>query len=125
MRSRGMSPGAIEAALLAENQQRCNPPLENSEVHNIAASIARYPAGKGNGIPFGKSAVNEAPWPEPPKEEAFHGLAGEIVRVIEPHPEADPVALLIQLLVAFGSAVGRRAHFRVEASIKQCLQTTG
>src|SRR6185369_15445845 len=28
---------------------------------------------------------------------AFHGLAGEVVRTIEPHSEADPVALLLQL----------------------------
>lgn len=117
MRARGMSQGAIDAALLAENQHRCNPPLQNSEVHNIAASIASYPAGMGKAISSAKSAVHEAPWPEPPKEEAFHGLAGEIVRVIEPHSEADPVALLIQLLVAFGSAAGRGAHFRVEADL--------
>lgn len=55
------------------------------------------------------------PWPDPPADEAFHGLAGEIVGVIEPHTEADPVALLIQLLGAFDNAVGRNAHFEVEA----------
>lgn len=47
--------------------------------------------------------------------ELFHGLAGEIVHVIEPHTEADPVALLVQLLAAFGSAIGRSAHFTAEA----------
>jgi Bifunctional DNA primase/polymerase, N-terminal/Protein of unknown function (DUF3987)/Primase C terminal 1 (PriCT-1) len=114
MRSRGMSPRAIEAALLAENQHRCDPPLKILEVHNIAASIARYPSGRCD-ISSAMRGALSAPWPETPKEEAFHGLAGEIVRVIEPHSEADPVALLVQLLVAFGSAAGRRAHFRVEA----------
>jgi len=44
MRRRGMSQAAIEAALLAENRQRCNPPLSDAEVREIAASIARYPA---------------------------------------------------------------------------------
>jgi hypothetical protein len=53
-------------------------------------------------------------WPELP-EEAMHGLAGDIVRAIEPHTEADPVALLAQLLVAFGNAVGRSPHFMAEA----------
>jgi hypothetical protein len=47
MRRRGMSHEAIEAALLAENAQRCSPPLEDAEVRKIAASIARYPAGAG------------------------------------------------------------------------------
>ena len=54
-------------------------------------------------------------WPATLKEEAFHGLAGEIVRAIEPHSEADPAALLLQFLVAFGSVIGRTAHFVAEA----------
>jgi hypothetical protein len=55
-------------------------------------------------------------WPTPPGPGAYHGLAGEIVQAIAPHTEADPVALLAQLLVAFGAAVGRGAHFQVEAT---------
>ena len=47
-------------------------------------------------------------------EAAFHGLAGEIVRTIEPHSEADAAALLLQSLVAFGALVGRGPHVRVE-----------
>jgi hypothetical protein len=54
------------------------------------------------------------PWPEPLAPEAFPGLAGELVRLIEPHSEADPAALLVQVLVAFGNLIGRTAHFRVE-----------
>ena len=50
-------------------------------------------------------------WPEPLRPEAYHGIVGEIVRMIEPHSEADPVALLIHLLVAFGNIVGRTPHF--------------
>jgi hypothetical protein len=46
---------------------------------------------------------------------AFHGLAGEVVRTLEPHSEADPAALLVTLLVEFGNAVGRNPHIRVEA----------
>jgi hypothetical protein len=56
------------------------------------------------------------PWPDAPAEEAFHGLAGRIVRTIEPSTEADSAALLVQMLVVFGNAVGRRGHFCVEAS---------
>ena len=54
-------------------------------------------------------------WPEPLRPEAHYGLAGEIVRAIEPHTEADPAALLLQLLSGFGSIVGRKPHFRAEA----------
>ena len=53
-------------------------------------------------------------WPEPIEPDAFHGVAGEVVRMIEPHSEADPAALLVQFLVAFGSAIGGSAHFDVE-----------
>ena len=43
------------------------------------------------------------------------GLAGQIVAAIAPHTESDPVALLTQLLVFFGNAVGGAPHFMVEA----------
>jgi 5S rRNA maturation endonuclease (ribonuclease M5) len=49
------------------------------------------------------------------RTKALYGLAGNIVRAIEPHSEADPTALLVQLLVAFGNVVGRTAYFVAEA----------
>jgi len=55
-------------------------------------------------------------WPAPPQAAAYHELLGEIVHRIAPHTEADPVAILTQLLVAFGAAVGRGAFFEVEAT---------
>lgn len=60
------------------------------------------------------SPIVARPWPDLASE-AFHGLAGEIVRAIEPHSEADPVALLIQTLVSVGNVVGKAPHFRAEA----------
>lgn len=60
--------------------------------------------------------VAPAGWPAPPAAAAYHGLAGDIVTTIAPHSEADPVAILSQLLVAFGAAVGRGAWFQVEAT---------
>jgi len=55
-------------------------------------------------------------WPSAPASAAFAGLAGEIARAIEPNTESDPVAILVQLLVAFGSVIGRGAHYSVEAT---------
>ena len=52
----------------------------------------------------------------PPDPAVYHELLGEIVNRIAPHTEADPVAILTQLLVAFGAAVGRGAYFQVEAT---------
>lgn len=48
-------------------------------------------------------------WPKP-LELAYHGLAGDWVRAIEPHTEADPVALLSQFLTGFGNIVGNRCY---------------
>jgi hypothetical protein len=55
----------------------------------------------------------ELPWPEL-HSKALHGLAGEIVNAIKPETESDPIAILIQLLVFFGNAIGRNPHFRIE-----------
>jgi hypothetical protein len=49
-------------------------------------------------------------FPEPLSEVAFHGLAGDIVRRIEPHTEADRAALLIHVVTVFGNAIGRNPH---------------
>jgi putative DNA primase/helicase len=40
----GMSPEAILAALRAENDAQCKPPLDISEIKQIVKSIGRYPA---------------------------------------------------------------------------------
>lgn len=50
------------------------------------------------------------PWPAPLDEAAYHGLAGEIVRALDPHTEADPVGVLVTVLAGFGNAVGRGPH---------------
>jgi hypothetical protein len=46
---------------------------------------------------------------------AFYGVAGNIVAAIEPHTEASPEALLVQLLVALGNAAGRHVYYLAEA----------
>jgi len=60
--------------------------------------------------------IDMPPWPAPAHEAVFIGLAGEIVRAIEPETEADPLGLLAQLLVMFGNAVGRSPHVVVEST---------
>lgn len=55
-------------------------------------------------------------WPEPARDAALHGPAGEFVRCTAPHTESDPMALLVQFLVCFGAAAGRGVHYQVEAT---------
>jgi len=47
--------------------------------------------------------------------EAYYGLAGDLIKLIEPHTEAHPAALLLQLLVAAGNVIGPGPHFVAEA----------
>jgi hypothetical protein len=53
-------------------------------------------------------------WPDPIHEDGFHGVAGDLVRLIEPHSESDPAGLLVQLLVSWGSLAGRSGYYPVE-----------
>jgi Bifunctional DNA primase/polymerase, N-terminal len=52
----------------------------------------------------------QAVWPAPLDERGYHGLAGDVVRAIDPHTEADPVAVLVGFLTAFGNVIGAGPH---------------
>ena len=63
----------------------------------------------------GDESIHTVPWPDPLRLEAFHGLAGDAVRIIDPHTESDSAALLGQFLTIFGNVAGRNAYFVAEA----------
>ena len=69
---------------------------------------------------FERDANTAHQWPKALAEQAFYGIAGEIVRAIEPHTEADPAALLFQFLAGFGNLVGRGPHTFADASRHGC-----
>ena len=50
-----------------------------------------------------------SPWPVLAAE-ALHGLAGDVVRALDPHTEGDPAATLVNYLLMVGSAVGATPH---------------
>jgi hypothetical protein len=82
-------------------------------------TVTPRPAARGPPAPQPADSTLLAPpagWPAPPDHAVYHELFGEIVGTIAPHTEADPIAILTQLLVAFGAAVGRGAYFQVEAT---------
>lgn len=63
--------------------------------------------------PVSSTLPARAPWPQALDPRAHQGLAGEFVELVGPETEADPAALLVQLLAAFGNAVGRGPGFQV------------
>lgn len=79
------------------------------------AEIAGVMPPEDEGPGADESGAGKDHWPTL-ADEALHGLAGEIVRTIEPHSEADPVAILVNLLIGFGNMVGSGPHFMVESS---------
>jgi len=129
MRRRAMPETAILAALQEVNKSQCQPPLPEYDVRKVARSIGRYgPAEPISDRDF-EELFNTQPepkqaatghWPEPLAEEAFYGLAGKVVRAIEPHTEGDQAAILINFLVAFGSCVGCGSYAIAEADQHGC-----
>ena len=51
---------------------------------------------------------------------AYHGLAGDFVKALAPHTEADLVGILIQFLVALGNVIGNSPYYLVEADKHHC-----
>jgi hypothetical protein len=96
MRLKGMGKGEDTGALLTSGIE----------------SLRRLQTQNGH-APEAPPAVPQ--WPERLHEDAFHGAAGDLVRLLEPHSESDPAALLVQFLAAWGSMIGRAPHYRVEA----------
>ena len=133
MRRRGISADVVQAALREQNSSRCQPPLPDDEVDRIATSISRYPPADQESEHPRSGVLDKDPkdtlmvdwslnppsaetcWPTSMGPAAFHGVLGDLVHIVEPQSEADPAALLIQNLVAFGNALGRRPYFAVEA----------
>lgn len=63
---------------------------------------------------FNSSSHDDYPSPLTPA--AFYGLAGEVVGLIEPHTEADPAALLFQLLAAVGNIIGHDKYIMADGA---------
>jgi hypothetical protein len=55
----------------------------------------------------------DEPWPNL-SNKALHGLAGIMTMAIDPYTEADLVAVLLNILTAFGNIVGSKTYFIVE-----------
>jgi Protein of unknown function (DUF3987)/Toprim-like len=85
--------------------------VKNTPVHEPVATPVRTEQ-KRSDTSAAPVLLTEQPWPKPLAEAAYYGVIGEIVRRIEPQTEADPAAVLIQLLVMLGNECGRTPHVR-------------
>jgi len=60
----------------------------------------------------GPDTWDSIPYPQPIGAVGFHGIAGEYIRLVEPHTEADPNFMLLYFLCAAGNVIGRGPHVR-------------
>ena len=77
------------------------------------ATLETYAAAAPQWHPIEEAAPHVGvPKPSQPRLDptALHGVAGEIVRAIAPHSEADEAALLITLLTFAGAIIGHAPH---------------
>ena len=94
--------------------------MRRPTVEDIETGRVSYAGGEPIWQERDYSLIEENERPKPEEvwpvlvNEAFHGPAGRAVKTIEPHSEADPVAILLQYLTAFGNAAGHTAYFPVE-----------
>jgi len=117
IRSNGSNLETILDALRSLNS-RWEIPLDDAEVSAIARSAFACRLGDSTGDAKRSQEANV--WDSPPsrpklREAAFHGLVGDVLRVIEPRSEGDPAAILTTLLAAFGNAVGSGPHVKIGA----------
>lgn len=54
--------------------------------------------------------------PLEPDPKAFYGRAGWIIEQLRSHTEADPMALLVDLITSFGAAVGPGPYIRIDGA---------
>jgi hypothetical protein len=113
MRRRGMGQAAIEAALLAENQERCDPPLDDSEVCGIANRLTQYePAEEPQRIkdPNGQPEYRWNPFPIQELPEPARSYAAAAARAIG----CDPVFVVSPLLAGLSAAVGNSRRVKLK-----------
>lgn len=115
MRRRGFSPAAILAALRAENDARCVPPLDDGEVGRIAADIAKKPPAAAEPVLIRMVQREERPpsphatFPPVPGS-AWRGWFGLYRDTMAPTTEAPDAYHLGAALVMAGLVLGRSCY---------------
>lgn len=102
----------------AEDLQIITGELKEGDLANAPHQEEYVPGGNGAAAVSAKTWAN-APWPVMAPQ-AFYGLAGEFVEMVDPHTESDLAALLVQFLIGFGNLIGRGAYAKVEADTHYC-----
>jgi hypothetical protein len=120
---KGAPDAETAASMHTLNQTFCKPPMDAAEMDRLVKHVLTQ-ADRVDGVadveledtvPTMAAPVRH--WPTPVSATAYRGVFGACVQTLAPHTEADPIAVLLHLLVSFGNAIGRSAHWRAEADV--------
>lgn len=104
------SPDIAAQPEFPSNEERSNEPAKTPGPTEAAAEPERRTSGISSVNPVGEE------WPDPPGEAAYYGITGKFVELAGAHTEADPAALAVTLLTAFGGAIGEGPYTLVGAT---------
>jgi hypothetical protein len=115
---RGISQDEVWAGVLNVLAPRFEDPLTEHDLRSrFERTWSKTAERLGQPVDFGAADTTigaAAPalpgWPEPLGQKAYHGVAGDIARVMSPITEADPAGILTTLLATAGACMGHGAY---------------
>ena len=123
LNTRGLSVDAIEAALVAENESVCEPPLDQSEVRVLAHDLyERYQKQHGQ-------AADDWPVPVPLDDEArlafptnlLPAVQADVVEAVSEAFQAPPDLAVVMSSAAVAAAVAKRVRVQIKAGWEEPL----
>jgi hypothetical protein len=100
-----------------EQAERIRNALEEAERRGLHLQAQPGPLQAVVGHPTDdEGPIAIRPWPEPAAPDVYYGPVGEFVQGVAPETEADPLAVLVHVLLMFGNASGRSAYVQVEST---------
>jgi hypothetical protein len=103
---------AREAASLPDAPAGHAPQEQHRSEMRIVPAYAPNGRCKETGATGRAPAEGPDAYPRPMGEDAYYGIAGRFVRLVEPQTEADPNWLLLLFMTYAGNVFGRRAYIR-------------
>ena len=124
LKTRGLRESEILEVVTTVNRKRCRPPLDSAEVDALVRHAHEQPDRQFTKSPEFLTKHSETrqvdEWPVL-NQVALHGISGEVVRLLEPHTESDPVALLVSLLSEAGAMFNRARHLILDGTFHPLL----
>jgi hypothetical protein len=92
--------------------ESCSPPWTDKELRHKIKQARKRLASTSTGV----TQVDDSDdWPTL-HADALYGVIGDVIRIVEPHTEADTSAIVVTFFTTLGHHVGRKPHFVVSGT---------